>query len=808
MKTKTISTLVLFLVGSPFVFLSSEADADDSPIFRSLAEVDSSPTEYDPINYVARQEPASAKLKADTLSMAANLDEEPMAFQGGHEDTESSLADMLGEGIQGTDLNFDMPEEVAEHHDEVDHGLDMQDDMSSDYMMETSSRVEAPHKMAAQTRTLPEICGESDCGSRSCGAARPVCETGCDTGCSPAKPCQSKTCAPKCAKRTCKTDCGSVGRGKYGHGDKSRGGQGRGRSGGGEDGGRGHGGGSAGDGGSGQGGGGSRGDGGSGSGGGGSMAGGGSGSGGSGGGTSFGGGGGGGSGVVGGGGGSSGGGVLGEGELITIDFPEEEIRVILRSIADMFDLNLVIPETLVGRTSIKLKNVEWRQVFDIVLKPAGYTYSEERNIIRIVSLDQINQEPMTVRTFVVKYAKASEIAQSIAPLIETKGGGSIQIDKRSNSIIVRERPSVILQIESLLNSSGLDEPSMQVMIETKFIEVGCSEGEGGSDGAGFDFWETGGPLGKGTQFAQIGTSSKLNITGTFPEACVNAATCLVSPDSFMKTAVFSAETFKLVLQGLKTQKNTNLVANPTVVVLNNETAEFHVGKNEPIIELTVNNTTGQTEVGQVQYLPVGVKVTVTPQINYGAEQITLDINPKVSRIETFRKALSVEYPVETIRETHNRVSIKNGYTLALGGLIQDDTTKTERRIPLLGSIPLIGRIFRNTSDEVSKTNLIMFITAKTLGPDGTYQDIVDPRQISRMGIATADLPGYANGIDVPGMAKMTAAQRAGLQRQEAQRHAMADQHAQCALDSQMDSERSYYDNVKKPSCRKRSRPRF
>lgn len=786
MKAKTISTLMLFLIGAPFVFLSSVADADDSPLSGSWADNAADSGKYEPINYVSRQEPASSKWANSNASQPASSGLQQMAKAPAS--SHASLDDLLGEDALTGDI--DEPEEVAA----MDDDYEMMDDMSvyddsNDESMdsyvdeeetEDSSMMDSEmHRaMEPKARTLPEICEEVQCkrcDTRSCPAPRSTCAPKCASPCSTSREtCKPKTCGSTCAPRSC-APC------DYG---RNRGGDmGRGR-------GRMHGG----DGGSGRG----RGDVDGGSGGGGRDD---SDHGGGGGGGEFGGeGGGGGDLVV--HGGQGGGGYLGEGELITIDFPEEEIRVILRSIADMFDLNLVVPETLVGRTSIKLKNVEWRQVFDIVLKPAGYTFTEEKNIIRVISLDQINQEPMTVRTFIIKYAKASEIAQSIAPLIEIKGGGSIQIDGRSNSIIVRERPSVILQIENLLKNSGLDEPSTQVMIETKFIEVGCSEGEGGTDGAGFDFWSSGGPFSEGQRFAQWGTNSKVNVAGTLEDACISMANqvgCFLSPETYLKTAVFSAETFSIVLQALKTNKSTNLVANPTVVVMNNHTCEIHVGKDEPIPEPTINETTGKFEIGQVEYMPIGVSLKVIPRVNHGAEQITLEIDPEVSRVETYREFLGVKYPVKTVRQAHSVISIKNGYTVALGGLTQEDTIEIERRVPLVGSIPLIGRIFRNTRDEISKTNLIMFLTAKTLSHDGTYMDIVDPRVMSRMGIGPQDLPGYANGIPVEGLNKMSGQHMNALQAQQNMRNSAYDRGAVSRIRKQT-SEESERQTKKRRRC--------
>ena len=110
-------------------------------------------------------------------------------------------------------------------------------------------------------------------------------------------------------------------------------------------------------------------------------------------------------------------------ETITVDFPDEDVRVILRNVADLFDLNLVIPDALQGRTSVKLRNITWSQVFEVVLEPLGYTYVEDRNIIRVKSVQELTGEPVDTRVFIVNYADAQQLKGGLAPLIDPAAGG-------------------------------------------------------------------------------------------------------------------------------------------------------------------------------------------------------------------------------------------------------------------------------------------------------------------------------------------------------------------------------------------------
>jgi type IV pilus assembly protein PilQ len=127
-------------------------------------------------------------------------------------------------------------------------------------------------------------------------------------------------------------------------------------------------------------------------------------------------------------------------DTLSVDFPDEEIKTILRNVADLFELNLVVPDTLTGKTSIKLRDVTWRQIFHVVLSPAGYTYVEEGNIIKVVSNESLTQEPSTTEVFILNNAKAADIKPTIDGLVDAANGGKILVDARSNALIVTERP--------------------------------------------------------------------------------------------------------------------------------------------------------------------------------------------------------------------------------------------------------------------------------------------------------------------------------------------------------------------------------
>lgn len=460
-------------------------------------------------------------------------------------------------------------------------------------------------------------------------------------------------------------------------------------------------------------------------------------------------------------------------ETISVDFPDEDVRTILRNVADLFELNLVIPDTLQGRTSVKLRNITWRQVFEVVLDPLGFTYVEDRNIIRIKSMEELTTEPVDTRVFIVNFARAEEIQGSIAPLIDTAAGGQIKVDARSNGLVITERPSRMNKIQEIIER--LDKPTAQVMIETKFIEVNNNDIKNiGVDWASLSGYEaSAGPLQRewtrtresgSDQSTSSGTSSSTSTdtssgsvngnTGAIPRTVTTTENINSTFDSLgsltsaastgrFDTAVFSASQFRVVLSALKTANDSKLVANPTVVTMDNQLARIDIVREVPQIEFNFNPETGTREAqGLAEPLRFGTMIEVTPQVN-DAGFINLKVVPEVSNQVGIQETLLGPQPIIDVRKAETNVVIKDGFTLAIGGLSQNEEIKSGSKVPLLGSLPGVGKLFRSDTDDITQRNLIIFITARTLNPDGTdYRDIVDPRVLDEMGVVPSEVPGY------------------------------------------------------------------
>jgi len=550
-------------------------------------------------------------------------------------------------------------------------------------------------------------------------------------------------------------------------------------------------------------------------------------------------------------------------DTLSVDFPDEDIKTILRNVADLFELNLVVPDTLTGKTSIKLRDVTWEQIFTVVLAPVGYTYVKEGNIIKIVSNELLQLEPGTTEVFILNNAKAADIKPTIDGLVDAAGGGKIVIDARSNALVITERPSRMARIRSIIDQ--LDKATDQVMIESKFVEVtdrdirnigvnwaslqGMQFGVGGlsqtfgrnrdqtfSNGSNGNTGTTTGnnrtnsntttngsttnvtgPTNSSTTTTTGAVTTQTTVTSTgdlltfnpttnlptvTPIPPVTNVTSTISPASSqtnststsgstqvnttsggstsvtdvlstgvnsavsslsslingggtsrVATAVFSASDFNVIVSALKTQSNTKVMSNPTVVTLNNTEAVLNIGQEFPVPSYNYNSERGTFEVSGFTYKPIGIILKVTPQVN-ARGVIKLNLEPEVSQQNgstTFGGAGGASIPIIATRKVKTQVSLQDGFTMGIGGLITDSRDHGGTKVPVLGSIPILGRLFSSKNVNDTSTNLLIFITAKTVTSDGAPpEQVFDPRAIKATGMTRDELPGFRApaGVDV------------------------------------------------------------
>lgn len=431
-------------------------------------------------------------------------------------------------------------------------------------------------------------------------------------------------------------------------------------------------------------------------------------------------------------------------DMISVDFPNEEIRTILRNVADLYMLNLVVPETLQGTASIKLRDVNWRQIFNVVLDPVGYTFIEESNIIKVISLDTLSFEPPVTSIFMLDYSDAAAIASTLSSMVDTEKGGRVQVDARTNGVIVTAQQSQMNSITEVIKR--LDKATQQVMIETRFIEVTNTD----ATDIGINWTNLGGynvryagekQVGDavGTELDPLFSSKVSDYSDTFDELGNLIRQNTVSRIS---SAVFSGDQFNVIVSALDQLDDSKLVSNPTVVTLNNQEAMISIGTQYPIPEYTYNEERGTFEVSGFEFKDIGVILRVKPSVN-NSGLITLTVEPEVSDSKesvTFGGAGGASIPVISTRRTKTQISLKDGYTMGLGGLMETTISNNSSEVPVLGKIPLFGKLFRHKSEREVTRNLLIFITARILPSEDTdFEDVFSKDRIDDVGLDLDEL---------------------------------------------------------------------
>jgi type IV pilus assembly protein PilQ len=213
------------------------------------------------------------------------------------------------------------------------------------------------------------------------------------------------------------------------------------------------------------------------------------------------------------------------------------------------------------------------------------------------------------------------------------------------------------------------------------------------------------------------------------------------------TAVFSASAFDVVLSALQSLNNTKIVSNPTVVTLNNQEATIDVGEEDPIPQYTYNQQTGAYVVSGFEFKPIGIILKVTPQVN-ARGFIHLTLAPEVSQKNGSISFSGTDIPIIGTRKAVTNVSLKDGYTMGIGGLMSKNTNTSSTKVPLLGDLPGLGYLFKSDGTNATTTNLLIFITAKTLSPEGApAEQVFNSADVREMEVKREDLPGYRDGTD-------------------------------------------------------------
>lgn len=445
-------------------------------------------------------------------------------------------------------------------------------------------------------------------------------------------------------------------------------------------------------------------------------------------------------------------------DYVSIQVDGGTITQVINAFAIQTGRNVVIgPEVASDGVSIHLNNVKWDEALEVILKPYGFGYRKVGDTIVISQLEKLASlqtvEPLQTKVYNLRFIDAGDVEDMLQSQLSGRGSISVMVSRgqkgwefatqnrmqsqsaislakrarlgdkdpdrqsKSKTIIVTDIPGVLEKIDTVL--AEVDKKPTQILVESKFVEVNENflrdigvefSGEFGIGGADIKyadrFFDVN-PNSFNPASSDIAGSRALNTFGAF---------------------TINSSDVNMLINLLQEDDDSKVLSAPRILTLNNQEATIIVGEKFPIIESDVSGTSGDsiTSTTLDYYENIGIQLNVVPQTS-GDGYINMIVHPSVSSIAEFETGLVAtggsdqqaltRYPRIKVREAETQILLKDSETAVIGGLLEERDGTTVLKVPFLGDIPLIGRLFRRETDDVSTVDLLIFLTATVIDVD-------------------------------------------------------------------------------------------
>jgi len=425
-----------------------------------------------------------------------------------------------------------------------------------------------------------------------------------------------------------------------------------------------------------------------------------------------------------------------QGEKLSLNFQNIEVRAVLQLLADFTGMNLVTSDTVQGNLTLRLKNVPWDQALDIILKTKGLAMRQNGNVMLIAPASEIaarekqelaakkqlvELEPLYSEIIEVNFAKASDLATLLQSSSDgattTSSGagvtgflskrGSVTVDERTNSLLLRDTANQLVQIHKLVKK--LDIPIRQVLIESRIVIANNDF----TKQLGVRFGASGDRQGNGTIVNHSAVSGTLNgttqlINGkTLQQADrLNVDLPVANPAGSIALALAKlplGSILELELSAMQEEGKGEIVSSPRVITSNQKKATIEQGTEIPYQEASSSGSTS------VSFKKATLKLGVTPQITPD-DRIVMDLEVNKDEVgQVFNGVPSID-----TRTVKTQVLVDNGETVVLGGIYEQSKTHATTRVPFFGDLPYVGFLFKTTSNVDKKRELLVFVTPKII----------------------------------------------------------------------------------------------
>lgn len=389
-------------------------------------------------------------------------------------------------------------------------------------------------------------------------------------------------------------------------------------------------------------------------------------------------------------------------ELISLEFQDAPLSVILQALADYQRLNLVVMESVGGKLSIRLDNVPWGQALSVILKAGQLDVELDRNIMVVMPLQerearrqhnenekkqQTAQLPLTTFKHVVHYADVNQLVKMVnnqkGSLLSERG--SAMADDRTNTIIVRDVNDSISAVKELIKQ--IDQPLPQVLLTAHIVTMNHENLE-----------ELGVKWG-------LSGDVDLSANGMGNKFDVNLPLANPSGQIGFQVAKLKGRFLNLELSALESENNIDIIASPRLLTVNKQTASIKQGT-----EIPYEVSSGSSGATSIEFKQAVLGLEVTPRIFPGGQlELDLLISQNMPG-KSMKKGDGGEILAIDTQEIKTQVSVSDGETIVLGGIFQQTNISGTENVPLLSDIPLLGVFFQRKSDKRNRRELVIFIT--------------------------------------------------------------------------------------------------
>ncbi len=430
------------------------------------------------------------------------------------------------------------------------------------------------------------------------------------------------------------------------------------------------------------------------------------------------------------------------GERLTLNFQDISVRAVLQLLMDASGKNIVVSDTVSGSVTLRLQNVPWDQALAIILQTKGLGKVEEGNVILVepqaelaarekadlAAQDSVQElEPLRSEYLQVNYAKAADLAALIkgqsSSLLSKRG--NVAVDDRTNTLLLQDTPENLEQINRLV--ARLDVPVRQVEIEARVVLVNDDFNRQLGARLGLTDVQKNGQTGLVTTTGTAaGTDSIVSSaltndqstgqpfpvsipTGSSAANRYNVNLPVGTPDGSIAVGILSASHLvDLELSAAEAETEAKDISSPRVITANQKQATIMQGVEIPYQQSASSGATS------ISFKNAVLQLQVTPQITPD-NRIILDLDVRDDEVgQVVVESGGVNVPAIDTREVTTQVLVNDGQTVVLGGILTTQSSNAVNQVPWLGSIPLLGNLFKNTNRTNNKDELLIFVTPKII----------------------------------------------------------------------------------------------